>query len=321
MATIYYKNSQTNNFIPITYKDFNAASMWHTHTWNDIKVYDYDTNEEIEQVLSPLDGGCNVERTIGTSAGGIYTINTSYPIVKQIPATNGVLGLYSNNNYPSFQAWPVIAGGTGSTSREQAMKKFSIAAPQIIPLDFKYTSNAYLSNNNTQIRFSIDLPYQLLPNTTGEIELYARFITQNNINAASSSDFQENIDGTKYIYGFAAHFNTSAGQEGVTTTNCLKKYGYTATEGATAEPYGTIGEIGNPLGSVTVWTFGANIDENENGKLTYIDGSIITIEMTFDEALSTLANNWPVLILDAYVIGYSFNNDTTKILHNKITLY
>lgn len=314
MATIYYRDPQTNNFIPITYKDFNAASIWHTHTWNDIKVYKYDKNnlntkEEIPQTLSILDGGANIEPSSNkNSSSGIYSINIQNSSIKQIFAKSGVLGYFNGaNNYPEFDTWPIINGGTGAKSQKEVQQNFQITAPKIINLDYRYTTNAYLTSGKQDVYMSLYLPYQLPENTEGTISLYLKIINQPSTAPAVAYGTDS------FIYGFNARLSTIAEQTWIQTDNCIYKYIWDATNQ-------TVGAIGEPLGNVKTYVASGKITNNNN-EIIYTEGGIVNIGMCFSSIINAnFKNNIPVLIAMGHAVGYHFNGDSDKTLHSFINL-
>lgn len=324
MTRIYYKNPQTNTLTALTYKDFNAASIWHTHTWKDIykqqlKYDSINTNkivdgDEIPQSLSIIRGGAVFDQSTTQTTDGIYAIKSGDREIKKIVAKNGVFGYFNGaNNYPSFEIWPIVAGGTGATSPEETIQNFCGGitnlsnTTQTIDLRYKYSTDAYITTGKTDIVMSLYLPYQFLPNTTGILQYYTKFINQPGTTTAAEAH------GTaSYAYGFSANFRTDE-PEGVTTNDCIYKYGWTVPTGTVS---GTTGRIGSALGKVTVHAYGAQI-KNNNNQLIYQDGSVLTVCMNFTQVFDdTFSNNTPVFIAN----GYACTDDYVPPLKSQIIL-
>lgn len=310
MAQIYYKNSQTNILTPLSYQDFNAASIWHTHTWQDIYKEEYQTDatgkiipgNEIPQSLPITKGGAHIQSSNTQTTNGVYALKSGDTTIQKIPAKNGVFGYFNGaNNYPDFDIWPIVAGGTGATSAEEVAQKFRICitnipgTTQIIPLSYIYSYDAFITSSKTNVWASIHLPYQFLPNTVGVFQYYPKIVNQPGTTTSATAYGTEN-----YVYGFSANFTTN---ETVTSTECIYKYGWTAPSGSVS---GTTGKIGSALGDVTLHTYGAEI-KNTNNQLIYQDGSIITLNMSFTTTPNnSFTNNTPVFLFNGFAVSDTY---------------
>ena len=345
MAQIYYKTPQ-NQFIKLTYKDFGAAAAYHTHEYTDIIVKEANTLSDIEipQIAQISQGGTghgnwnrnNVAKILGTSI-------TDYQL-SQIPVDNGVLGYYNgSDNLPSFKPWPISAGGTGATNQNDAITNFQLGITNQTAvvqnqeqdewtwnLNSEHILDAHLTSNCTAVEFSIYLPFQLLPNTTGWLDLYPLITSQpnlvNNTTTAAAVYYPQytytptasttTATGTA-LEGFSAKFITDYSEQmengntqyGVTTENCIYQYGYNTSTGYAGLVSST------PQGSVRIESYSAGPKYNKNKLLYYQAGHILTIYMNFNEPVISASNadNKPIFLY----LNYGLNSITNQIRISK----
>jgi len=310
MANIYYKNPQSNLFTQLTYKDFGAAAAYHTHTHEDIVIRKANTvpTQYIPQVLPISKGGTNNDNNININKTGIFaaTMNTSK--ISRIATDNdgGVLGYFNRaDNFPSFEIWPVTAGGTGCTNVEDVMNNFKIGVTntdkiQYINWNSYHSVNAFLTNSRTRVIFSIILPFSLLPHTTGFLELYPIFMQQTS--ATTTTTYKR----SNYIYGFTAPFSTD--EYNTETNDCIYEYGWNNNGIA-----GHVDET-SPQGNIVTYASGLGPVFDDNQQLLYYStGNIITVYMNLKKippSNSEFANNYPLLIS----LGYGLNSLTNQII-------
>lgn len=300
MTILYYKNPQSNNnFSQLSYQDFGAAAAFHMHSAKDIEILDAHTDEVIHQVLPTWQGGSGI--IYNTSIAGIYAGNhKDYKIEKiGIDKNLGVFGYYNQQyNYPSFQIWPVTAGGTGCNNQLDTIKQFGIGAKETIEginLNNQHIMDAHLTNtdNGVEIQFSIHLPFQLLPNTQGILSLYPLLANQtsNTITTGGSCPT------SNFLYGFNAFFSTD---QPSLNENCIYEYGFIDNSSDTNN--GEAGRVDESdqasKGSVIIYAYSGGPHFNDNQELEYYqDSSIITVHMILAETPNSNFKNNSVLLL------------------------
>lgn len=317
MAKIYYKNS-LEDFISLTYKDFGAAPAYHTHTYKDIQYRlvekDKDTQEIIKQEMIPQvfpaeQGGTNMTSLNNWKAGKIlYASPTG---INPININNGVFGYFNGaNNPPSFQTWPISAGGTSANNQYQAICNFDIGAmstdtPHYINLNYHHIFSAHYIMDKTEdvwapiIEFSIYLPYQLMPNTRGTLDLYLHIIQQPNMGTTRSTTFYYptyTYNNTQHpaLLGFHdASFVVGASQ---TSRNYVQLYGYNQTNTPTPINTGGLVDPKTFCGDVTIDSCtGGPISDTS----TYQTGHILNIQIKLSSGIlpEQFIENYPVTIL------------------------
>ena len=295
MTKLYYKNSQTNDFKQLTYKDIGAASLTHTHTMKDIQATDMN-GKSILQQLSMSNGGANIVNQSKNSAG-IYAAKENLSHIQAIPINNGVFGYYNGSNYyPNFQLWPTTAGGTGCTNALDTAKKFGIyktntQTTYTLDLNYRHIMDAYFTNTMKKIVFSIYLPFQLLSKTVVYISLYPWLVQQNSVNTNTYAN-------SKWLCGFSDIAFTVGEYKEI--LDCIFYYGHGGdgnTEAGRALP-------DEPQGNIIIRSYGGEPVFNNNNQLLYYQaGHIISIEMIFKEAIpiatssSEFQNNRPLQLI------------------------
>ena len=349
MTQIYYKTPQ-NQFVKLTYQDFGAAAAYHTHEHTDITIKDASSliDVEIPQIAQISQGGTghgnwnrnNVAKILGTSI-------TDYKL-SQIPVDNGVLGYYNGNNkLPSFKPWPISAGGTGAISQNDAISNFQLGITNnatIVQeqetdywtwnLNGEHILDAHLTNNCKAVEFSIYLPFQLLPNTVGWLDLYPLITVQPNLNSSATITSAALYPTYSYtpaattttptpatitsavLKGFSAKFITDyvssteaeeGNSTGLVTENCIYTYGYDSTTG-----YAGLTNT-EPEGNVIIEAYSAGPKYNKNKLLYYQAGHILSVRMDFKTDIVSSGDNLPILLY----LNYGLKSITNQIKISK----
>lgn len=312
MGKIYYKNSQ-NTFSELTYTDFGAAPASHTHTASDII-----------QKIPVTKGGTGVANN--SPSVGMYYSTYNNQDMRIAPVANGVFGYYDRSNtYPSFQVWPLTAGGTGHTTQNDVMTYFGTAVGNDEVghehiFNYQHCVNAGITSSRTNLFTTMYLPWHVLPGTTGTLSLYAVIWSQNTTNKGIAYSYAGIVSGgnttgahnntTKetasghtgeYQYNRMFGFTDVPFEVGVwsTTENCIYKYYGDGTRINTTT-YGNIG--------IGVYTAGPC---TYNDKTVYGCGHYIRISWTFSSNQNTnFTNNIPMFV----VLNRGLSTVTNKIV-------
>lgn len=329
MTQIYYKNPQ-QQFIKLTYKDFGAAAAYHTHTIDDIKATSVsNVYQTIPQIADTAQGGTATSVLSPTISAKILSSTLKTYDLSQITTNNGVLGYFDGaTNPPSFQPWPIVAGGTGATSQEDAICQFGLGITNTatvvlqeqdnywtFPLNNAHILDAHVTGEGdkekTIIEFSIYLPFQLLPNTTGILELYPYIFNQPTTTPTSASYYvsyytyttTNNTTATgPSLEGFQAEFQTNSV---VASQDVIYQYGFNSNTGLAGYV-----DPSTSHGNITIEAYGAGPVYEKNQLKYYQAGHILTVVMEFNEVINdNFKNNTSVILF----LDQGLNNLTNQI--------